>query len=1794
MKYLNRLLVLSTLLLPMSVWAQATKHLNLYYKSKQLYVGLYNEKCNVDKPFKDGTCLKSDEISSTQSVHSAFYKAVYKDNGDEFQHWVSDAPDATKMQSTVLNLATDIDFGQTLGTDGTCSENHSFFPFSGATFNGQNKTISNLCRVEKGEMKQYFGLFGEMVDKTVKNLKISNVHFAVADEYANGDPASTSGGDYRAAGALASTIYNSTVMNVELKDVVVQAPLAGGLAGYIEGSTIKGITTTAGSFIQVSNECKIESGFIGSTVYKNGEYAVIFNPYKVILGGVAGAAFFSNFQDVDIAVQIKNEAAVDLSALGGLVGHYVYAPKVGSFPQTNKRNSTITNVKIHGIDGSDYTRPVVSGGTAMGGILGATRRLDENNSPIVELAVSNSSVTSLDIKQSKIKVNSANVNQNLYFGGVVGNADLCSGGILKVTESTVDNINIEESVRDDATFQYYMGGIAGYASCSHKNNSGNRDDLYLTLQNSTASGSINLEGGYSPTGKASSSVRVSAVMGGLVGDAIVSLDEGGISDNESKVSIAYKAKRAKNDDDLDSVLVGGLFGGVSISNSPINFVRLTKLSYEGSIDIEDDGIIARVGGIVGRYPFISRDDAQIEFHDVHVKAKGNNIVSYSGENKSSNTSSSIGGICGMCQSPKLISRSSVEGSFKGTAEIDAPPEKEFYVGGLVGISVVKVPMVVKNNYYVGTIDDKFNKLNVQKEKEEDLNDIKGFAGYLFGYLTGDGLGTQPQITSNYHFGSDNLGAIGLFRNYGFIQNSIYLNELSKFNAQNNVRNGATENLNENGNGYVTESYMKTKDFAVFLNGPWSEDEAEDQVWSWSSGKNGDYPFFGDSPVLTYTVRFLDGNSHELASGEVSYGGSAESLAPEKSKIPVPAGTCFSGWSQSIDKVFKSMDVYPLYEAGVCKYEVTFNGLDGKPLENVVAEDGTPLKNPQKVEEGKAAILPKGPARVGNNCFLKWDDEDANNDFTNVTHNIVVSAISKECYDVTFYDMDGNSLKNAKTKDGKDLENPQVVDKGSPATAPKDPEPTADGKCFSGWSVDFSNVTKKLSVEAKWKTCEYTVKFYDLRGFVIEGSEQKVLYGEAAVVPADPPSKDDLCFIGWDTDFSVVKGNLEVKPNTKKCVFTVNFYGLDGTTVIKTQNVQEGLPASAPDSPEPLGDLCFDGWNTDFSEVKGDLEVKADTKACPNSSSSDQQSSSSSAISSSSSSSSNVNSSSSRVNEGSSSSNEKSMSSSSENFIYTIAKPTATQNDNALRMTINDTLAGKHANVDYRIVVETKNMVYLDTVVKGKDVENIKNGTWTLSPAPAGDYYVYFTLTDGNNFVNSDTMHFEGKTTQSVNLAPNSWQTYSLYAFCYNKDASCKSELEERFAHIERNHAIEECRHMKAELAQNPDDEYFREFVEEVCREASEAQSDLATSVFWWDELNPVGDYWQYRKFDAEDKLDSTRGYWYGTINEEPLEFSLQTPHMDDEIVWKLENKYSGWNLVANPYGWSVKLPQSDALDFVKWDPEGSEYVPANTLGPYEAIWVKTDKSREFRIPLKASIVLEGENEKKSLSKSSASENWNLRVVLSDDKGKRDSWNVIAAGSVESSMSEPPAGMGDRVNLSIVEGKQRLAKSVKKNSDDLEWNFVASATSYRKGHLSFEGLESVRARGLHVYATVDGETVEVVNNKSLDMAISSKSKNVSVRVTKSAVRAQVAKNLISGFRVNQMSNALNIGFDAASKLAGANVKVSVVGVDGRVVATSGAVAKEGTNAISMKKPKQGVYFVRVKVGSQTATNRILVH
>ena len=1627
MNYLTRLLLGLGLAIPMSAlaaepplnWAKSV-YLNLGYSAADnaLYLKQKNEKCTIGSVNEDGVeCVNFAQVKADFPVSDAFVKVLRMDlGGNKFGFRWRTNPDPDMKQSSTLVLASNLDFHELQA--GVCVEDHFAPDFTGKVFDGSGYIISNLCKTIDDQTGSSVGLFKEISNAIVKNVAFSDVQFVTSTL----NP-SDLGTKYYPVGALAGKIFRSSVEGVDFTNVVIQGPLAGGLAGVIEESLISGFWSFGtNNVVNVSNEIAVADGYVGECEGCNISYT---KGYKALVGGLAGVAYQSSFDNINLQVDVRNNAAVDLSSVGGLVGLYVTK---GNQNNEDYKEFKITKISIKGPNKA--SGPAVAGGISMGGLLGEVKRIDSNNYPKSSLIIQEAKVENLKASQSIFK---KTLPKATYLGGLIGNGDICNSGKLEISNSSVTDFEITEAVKKNGIYQYYIGGIAGYAGCDHVNNSSSTD-LYLTLTKSKATGSINLSA-KEPDIASTAEVHVSASIGGLVGAAVIAGNENAVAENEISVGITYDVKKtnAKIAEASEKVYIGGAFGTVNTYNSSAVVKGLRSSNY---IKVVDDGVDSYVGGVVGKFPLISSGDSKISFKDVQVvprSSKKSILLDYEAYGTPGYDSyASVGGLCGDCSLIGEIVQSSVKGHFNKLDGANGSFEKKaFSLGGLVGKSRASEAITVKNTYSDGNISDGFA---VEKANEEAP---KNKVGYLFGEIPGIQGQKESILISNFHYGVDNVAAIGDAD--GSSVKNFTEGNFGEFTATNNVRNGAKTELTAKNNGYVSKDYMESSNFAAFLNSPWTE--TEDLVWAYSNDAGG-LPFFGTPStgqvVLTVPVVFKDGES----------------------VLSVKIGN-------------KVVDV-------------------------------------QDVKVGGAAVAPATPAPKG-------------------------------------------------------------------------------GQCFDKWSEDYTHIMAAVDILAQYKVCTYTVVFTDEDGTKIFDT-QTVEYNKNATAPTDLELPEGQCFDSWDGTYTSVKSDLTIKAKTAPCTYTVKFTDEAGTKVFKTQTVEYNKNATAPTELDLPEGKCFDSWDGTYTNVKADLTVKVKTKACGNSSSS---SSGNTSESSSSSSAGNGGNSSSAGNGNASSSsagNDKSSSSSSEKkYLHEIAKPTATQDGKALRMEFDNQLANMSEKVDCHIQVVSEAGIYLDTVVDGKTVGGAKNGTWRLDPAPAGEYTVFITLKDG---VDSIPYQKTFKSIEKRELATNSWQTLSLYAFCQNKGEECLSDLEERFARKLNNRAAEQCEEMKSEVKRGnaPDNDQFYREMDEVCAQAN--SSEVSTSIYWWDETNPIGDYWQYRKFSVNDKFDSTRGYWYGPINSEPLVMSLQTPNMKDEIVWRLENKFSGWNLVANPFGWFVKLPEDEKLTFCRWNPETSGYVPADTLEPYEAIWVHTEKPMTYRIPLKAVIVLEDEKGKKSLNKNAASDDWNLRVVLADNNGKLDSWNELAVGSA-SSLSEPPAGMGDRVNLSIVEGKKRLAKSVKQNADDLEWNLEASATTMRDGHLSFEGLESVWAKGLRVYATVDNETVEVVKDRPVDLKLSSKAKNVSVRVSKSAVVAGVTKNLLKGLRVNQTPNVLNVGFDAAAKLAGAKVKISVVGIDGRIAVTGKSTANAGTNAISMKKPKQGVYFVKVKAGSQSAITRIVV-
>lgn len=474
--------------------------------------------------------------------------------------------------------------------------------------------------------------------------------------------------------------------------------------------------------------------------------------------------------------------------------------------------------------------------------------------------------------------------------------------------------------------------------------------------------------------------------------------------------------------------------------------------------------------------------------------------------------------------------------------------------------------------------------------------------------------------------------------------------------------------------------------------------------------------------------------------------------------------------------------------------------------------------------------------------------------------------------------------------------------------------------------------------------------------------------------------------------------------------------------------------------------------------------------------------------------------------------------------------------NAFRFNYVANVVNTVENTTARIKIVGEDGVYLDTLLFDSLVTDVAKGDWQLAPAPIGSYEVVLTVKNANDSVTTkNKFNVDGK----IVVEPRSWQMVSLAAI-----------------------------------------------------EDGVLKKDGDAAIYWWDEKNPIGDYWQYRSFDFGETPEATQGFWYGTGSRDTLVLKAETPTKDSKVVWKLENRYSGWNMIANPHGWQIDLEKGKGgkVKFWRWNAETAEYEIPSTLGPYEAVWAQVEKSTTWEVSSQPVFDIKPADTK-PLARAGVKSAWSLRAVLADEFGKKDSWNFLGAGDASENVEEPPAGMGDHVTLSIVEGKNYLAKSLKPVSDEYNWNMQASATGYREATLVFEGANELAAQGLGLYVTVNGRTQTVNGDEPLKLSLGTDPTPVKVRVSKAAL--VVSSSKLSEFKTISVGNRLQVNFMADEALAGGMTHVELVSLQGQVMASASAKTLAGANTLNLETPKSGVYMLRVKTGNLSAVSRILV-
>lgn len=368
-------------------------------------------------------------------------------------------------------------------------------------------------------------------------------------------------------------------------------------------------------------------------------------------------------------------------------------------------------------------------------------------------------------------------------------------------------------------------------------------------------------------------------------------------------------------------------------------------------------------------------------------------------------------------------------------------------------------------------------------------------------------------------------------------------------------------------------------------------------------------------------------------------------------------------------------------------------------------------------------------------------------------------------------------------------------------------------------------------------------------------------------------------------------------------------------------------------------------------------------------------------------------------------------------------------------------------------------------------------------------------------------------------------------------------------------------------------------------------TDSDAVFYWWNESSSIGEYWQYQAYGEKDEVDAGVGGWYSSLGGNSL--AIRDTEIPERVEWLLDSVNTGWNMVANPYGWVVALPDM-SFESYRWNPEICDYdsVAPRYLKPYEAIWIHVGSDTVLTLdktPVFDTATVQSLEKHHALAKANSKFDWSIRASLKDEKGRTDSWNVLGVGD-EVKMEEPPEGMGNHVRLSVMDGRKRLAKSMKAASEEgYTWNLEVSASSDRRGYLSFEGLDQVAAFGYRLFVTVDDRTVELSAGEQMPVALKTTAKSVKVQVVKS--EAQLATS-VSGLKMVQQGNMVNVSFNVPSSLAGSGFVAEVAGLDGKILSSRSGKAMSGRNEVSMNFPKSGLYFVRVRVASQQTAGKFL--
>ena len=209
---------------------------------------------------------------------------------------------------------------------------------------------------------------------------------------------------------------------------------------------------------------------------------------------------------------------------------------------------------------------------------------------------------------------------------------------------------------------------------------------------------------------------------------------------------------------------------------------------------------------------------------------------------------------------------------------------------------------------------------------------------------------------------------------------------------------------------------------------------------------------------------------------------------------------------------------------------------------------------------------------------------------NTTEKLIDISVIIPVYTVTFYNGDGSVLAEVEVEEG--------LGATAPETVPTKESTVSVAYTFSGWNVDFSNITADLEVVPVFTESARTYTITWVNGEL--ETETQVTYGETPAYVGDTPIKGgdaqyEYAFAGWTPEIVAVVGDATYTAQFTQTVrtYTITWVvdGVSTTTQVAYGEMPayEGTPAKASDE---TYDYTFTGWDIELVTVTGEATYTA--------------------------------------------------------------------------------------------------------------------------------------------------------------------------------------------------------------------------------------------------------------------------------------------------------------------------------------------------------------------------------------------------------------------------------------------------------------------------------------------------------------------------------------------------------------------------------------------------------------------------